>query len=92
MIIWSKRHQSELILRKVIETHLSEMLDTGWGDEDLKKLSSLYKLLETETSRRVDANTVLTVAGSLAGILLIIGYERANVLTSKAVGFVMRLR
>jgi hypothetical protein len=33
-----------------------------------------------------------TVAGSLVGILLIIGHERANVIGSKALGLVMKLR
>jgi hypothetical protein len=33
-----------------------------------------------------------TVIGNLTGILLILNYERAHVVTSKAIGFVLKPR
>jgi hypothetical protein len=32
------------------------------------------------------------IAANLAGIALIVGHERMNVVTSKAIGFVLKLR
>ena len=38
------------------------------------------------------ADAILTVAGSLMGIVLMLGYEQTHVITSKAIGFVLKPR
>jgi len=48
------------------------------------------KVKEFEKSRRVSPDTLAIVAANIVGILLIIGYERANVVTSKALGFILK--
>jgi len=40
----------------------------------------------------VSMDTVWTVGGSIIGILILIGYEQAHVITSKALGFVIKGR
>lgn len=59
-----------------------------------ENLERLYKLqsLKEDKKQRIDPNTVITVLGSLAGILLILKYEKVDVLTSKAIGFVLKGR
>lgn len=52
--------------------------------ETLEKLNALKK----ESSSRFE--TMLPVLGNLAGIVTILGFERAHVITSKALGFVMK--
>ena len=42
------------------------------------------------TLRRVSPDTMAIVAGNLLGIALIVGHERMNVVTSKALGFVLK--
>ena len=55
------------------------------------QLLKLYKLREETTSRkRVSPDAMAQVAGSLAGILLIITYERSHALTSKALGHIIK--
>lgn len=57
-----------------------------------KNLEMLYKAKSYEKDRRVSKDTVLVVAGNLLGIAIILGYEKANVITSKALGFVLKGR
>lgn len=55
-------------------------------------LTSLYALKESTSKSRVSKDTIAVVAGNLAGILMIVGHEKAHVVTSKALGFVMKAR
>lgn len=57
-----------------------------------EQIAKLYKAKEQETPKRVSPDTLILVAGNLLGIVLILNYEKANVLTSRAIGFVMKLR
>lgn len=43
-------------------------------------------------SQKVSPDVLATVGGNLAGILLILNYERVGIVTSKALGFVQKLR
>ena len=54
------------------------------------QVSRLTKLKEKPSHSRVDRNTMAMIAGNLAGIGLILSYERTHVITSKALGFVLR--
>lgn len=58
----------------------------------VKQLSKLHKIRTQKKGGRVNPDAVLAVAGNLAGIVLILGYERAHVVTSKALGFVLKSR
>jgi hypothetical protein len=40
----------------------------------------------------VSPDTIAVVAGNLLGIILILGYEKADVITTKALGFVLKGR
>lgn len=56
------------------------------------QLTKLYALKQAETPKRVSMDTLAIVAGNLLGILLILNHERASIMTSKAVGFVLKPR
>lgn len=60
--------------------HLTEMLER------------LHKLSNEEKSRRVSPDTILIVSGNLAGILLVLNYEKLNIITSKAFNLIMKGR
>jgi hypothetical protein len=47
---------------------------------------------EIDRRRRVSPETWALIGANLAGIVVIIGYERVNVIASKALGFVSKLR
>lgn len=56
------------------------------------QLVKLYKLQEVHSTKRLSADTVATICAHLTGIAVIVGYERAHVISSKAVGFLTKLR
>jgi len=54
------------------------------------QLKELYALKELEKPEYVSINTLIAVGGNLAGILLIVGFERSNILTSKALSLLRK--
>lgn len=58
----------------------------------IEKLEKLYALkTPTKEGRKsVDPNALIAAAGSIAGILVIVGYEHAHVVGSKALAFVLK--
>lgn len=58
--------------------------------EMLKVLEKLHDLERKERRAPVSNDTIVTVAGSLAGILMIIVYEQKHVITSKGFSLLPR--
>ena len=90
------RRDKRTKLEKEIE-HLFDALE--WCDptsEDYAiiadNLDRLYKAKGNEQNRFVSPDTYAIIAGNLVGILLILGYEQINVITTKALGFVIKGR
>lgn len=77
-------HVQTLMLAADAESpELSELTET---------LEKLYKMKSSEKTHRVSPDAILAVAGNLLGIGLILQYERLHVVTSKALGFVMKTK
>lgn len=64
----------------------------AYSDEYIKILNQIERLSALKTSRRqrVSPDTMALVLGNLVGIALIVGYERANVMSSSAKAFVLK--
>lgn len=83
-----------------LQTTIDEALDQLKGidvdsneyNDKMTTITELYKLKEKHTPKRVSPDTVAIVVGNLVGIGLILGYERAHVVTSKALGFVIKAK
>ena len=82
-------------------THLISAIDglDDGSDEQVKASQSLKIMMEARTAdtaaRRapvIDPNMIVSAAASLAGIIAILGFEKANVVTTKAVSFVPKIR
>lgn len=58
--------------------------------EAMTQLERLHKLKTDNSPKRVSPDTLAIVLGNIAGIAMIVGYERANVVTSKALNFVLK--
>jgi hypothetical protein len=59
----------------------------------LERVEKLHEMRQDEkSSAQVSPDTKATIAANLLGIGMIIGFERANVITSKALGFILRAR
>lgn len=55
----------------------------------LDRLHSM-KIAERNNRNKLSADAILTAGASILGIVLIIGHERLNVITTKALGFVAK--
>lgn len=68
---------------------------TPGSDEYTKLVDQIDKLMKLEASNkpeRVSKETWATIGANLLGILVIVGYEHAHPITSKALGFVTKSR
>lgn len=63
---------------------------TARYDEVSDQIAKLYKLKEIDSKKRVSPDAMVGAATNLAGILLILNYEHAHVMTSKALSFVWK--
>lgn len=94
--MFTKKTPEQTGIEKAIDLILEEMLTKSSTDDDYIKMTAqlekLYKLKEMDSPKRVSPDTLAVIAGNIAGILLIINYERAHVITSKALGFVMKAK
>jgi hypothetical protein len=83
-------------LQGVIDALCFQMLeireDTNEYAKMVDHLVKLQKLKEFDTPKRISPDTMVLVAGNLAGIILILTYENARVITSRAIAFVLKLR
>ncbi len=72
----------------------SVMADSDEFPKIVEQLDKLYKIraLRDEKQDRVSKDTLFMIGGNLAGILLILNFERAGVVASKALGFVLKTR
>lgn len=83
-------------LEKAIDALHNDMLAENPNTEAYAamadNITKLYKLREFDKNPwRPNPDVVLTVAANLAGIAMIVGHEKAHVVTSKALTFVKKL-
>lgn len=100
-MIFTKKEDKRTGLEKEID-RLSETLSYTDMDTDeyddivskIERLTSIKEKLEKAKCNddKVSKDTLIVVAGNLLGIGLILGYERINIITSKALNFVIRGR
>jgi hypothetical protein len=83
-------------LDKELNRLLAEMSENDPNSDEyaklLERIVKLHKLKEDESPGRISADTRAMIFANLVGILIIIGYERANVISSKALNFVSKLK
>lgn len=94
--MFSMKSKSKSKLDEAIEQALTELNGYEASDEGYKHimdvLEKLYKFKAQESPERFSKDTLAVVAGNLLGIIVIVGHERAHVVTSKALNFVMKSR
>lgn len=93
--MFTRKPQTETTeLDKAITAALKQLdYVPAYSDEYSKIVNQITALqaLKTENRpQRVSPDTMAIVLGNLAGIVVIVGYEKANVVTSKALSFVMK--
>lgn len=98
MINFTRKNKESDPLEKEIKAIFDELENCQKNGEDygllLERLEKLYSIRNDKkcSDIRIDPNKLIGAVTNLAGILVILNYEKANVLTSKAVGFVIKGR
>ena len=108
MKLFTKRKDKRTELEKERDVAIEDLRNTTWEaeteaneneihkknlyNEKLKRIERLNDLIGEKSKKGISPDTALIVAANLLGIMLIISHERVNVITSKALGFVMRGR
>lgn len=83
-------------LDKAIANVFSEMQGFSADQAEYAKmvdqLNKLHAMRQSEKTAkpRVSPEALLAVVGNLAGIVMILGYEKMNIVTSKALTFVLK--
>lgn len=83
-------------LQKAIDELLSEM-ETYQGDSPeydrlTDQLTKLYSIKNRSDSNGISKDVLVNVGGQLLGIAMIVNFEKAGVVTSKALQFVTKLK
>jgi hypothetical protein len=91
----SRQTQSREGLEEVIDAVQDRMLKMPPDSDEFAKtvdgLDKLYKI-KSANRDRVSMDAMVAVVGNLAGILLILNFERFHVVSSKALGFVLKTK
>lgn len=96
--MFKKKPVEKTVLDKTIDDLLDQMSrQSGYSDEYTQMAKNVVVLSsaknEIECSKKtVNPDTLLLVGGNLLGILMIVGHERAGIVTSKALNFIMKLK
>lgn len=56
----------------------------------IEHLERLMKMRTEERRNRISPDTMLIVAGNILCVLVVVGFERGHVMTSKAMGFILK--
>lgn len=84
----------EEAILNVTESLLLEVPGTDEYEILTEQLTALYEIQNNSMKSKdgISMDTLLTVGGNLAGILVIVNYERLNVVTSKALQLLLKIR
>ena len=84
---------NSLALDEAIERLLNRMQYVEVDSEEygtmVSRLDKLYAMKNTNRNR-VSKDAIWTIGANILGIILILGHERANVVTSKALSFIVK--
>lgn len=91
-----KKQEAPSKLDEAIDRLHSEMENINGDSEEyaalVDQLAKLHKIKNENKPDRVSKDALVSMAGNLAGIALIINHERLHVITTKALGFVTKSR
>lgn len=91
-MLFKKKNTLITDLDKELEQIYSDMSTMDRGTESYQRMVDQYSKLmdvkEKHERRRISPEVLVATAGQIAMILLVLHYEKADVITSKAMSFV----
>lgn len=95
-MFYSRAPAGKTGLEEEIDRVLAQMKTQAAEDTEyaamVKQLNRLYKLKDLDRPQRVSPDTLAIIAGNLTVALLIVKYERLEIVTSKVQSFLLKLR
>jgi hypothetical protein len=92
----SKSPRQKTGLEIAIDELLSEMkgytADTEEYAKMVDQLDTLYKLKDIDKPERIKPDTLAIIGGNVLVAVVIVGFERTNIMTSKALSFLLKTR
>ena len=88
--VFKKKDKVDEVIDDLVNTLVSTNVHYEGYEVALRQLERVYAL--KNKTKKLDPNTVAVVGGNLVGILLILNHEKLNVITTKALGFVIKGR
>lgn len=83
---------SKYTIAKEVESLLAEMANTKHGSDEYSQLADeLIKLMEAgsfKSSSFLKWEMILPIVANIAGILLVLNYEKLDIISSKAFGMI----
>lgn len=91
--MFRKTPKEPTALEEVIDAAIQQ-LDPNSKEytKQLKHIATLMELKTKDRPQRVSPDVWVTVGGNLLAVLVIVGYERSHVVTSKGLMFLKSLR
>lgn len=88
-----KKQPYEAALNDAITDALAELSShTADSEEYARTADQIVKLYELRKKSRINPDVLVAAGANLLGILVIVGHERAHVVTSKALSLLGKLR
>lgn len=95
----TKKQNEQPGLEEAIAEHIAELRGHPASSETysdlltkLERLHAMRVIPKQEARKPVSSDALVAVAGNLLGIVAILSYERVHVVTSKALGFVLKTK
>lgn len=94
--MFTRKPKNETTTQELIDSAKTQLfshdVDSKEYDTILNQIERLHKLLLKDKETSISPEVMLTVGANLLGILLILNHERMGIVTSKALGFVMKAK
>jgi hypothetical protein len=87
-----KRTKLEKEIDSVLEQMSAWTPDTEEYSAMSVNLEQLYKARAQERIHHISPDTIAVVAGNLLGIVLILNFEKTDIIRTKALGFILKGR
>ncbi len=91
-----KRVKDQTLIEHEIERAFARLSDLAMDTEEYRKIldhiTELHRMKEAERPSRVSPDTWATIGANILGIVLIIRHEHVNVITSRAMNLVPKLK
>lgn len=94
--MFKKKKNEEPNVNELIQLLQAQIKDLDVTDERypklIEQLDKLYKIRAHEAPEKWSKNTFVSAGANILGIVLILGYEQINVVSSKAFGLLTKPR